>query len=127
MWLSSNGQTGHAPGAAPRDRLRAARQRLSRDRGRRRAGRNLRALSEREVERFFERGEARLPSPFTPQDRLRGYRFATLIRRLEVSDARVFHPRAGLAQRLMPAISPTSLAAVSTPQPPWANCRSRLD
>jgi hypothetical protein len=56
------------------------------------------ALSEREIERFFARWEARLPSPFTAQDRLRGYRYALSIRQLEVSDTRVFdRPAAGRA------------------------------
>jgi hypothetical protein len=56
------------------------------------------ALSEREIERFFARWEARLPSPFTAQDRLRGYRYALSLRQLEVSDTRVFdRPGAGRA------------------------------
>jgi hypothetical protein len=56
------------------------------------------ALSEREIERFFARWEARLPSPFTAQDRLLGYRYALSLRQLEVSDTRVFdRPAAGRA------------------------------
>jgi hypothetical protein len=56
------------------------------------------ALSEREIERFFARWEARLPSPFTVDDRLRGYRYALSLRQLEVSDTRVFdRPAAGRA------------------------------
>jgi hypothetical protein len=56
------------------------------------------SLSERDVERFFARWEARLPSPFTAQDRLRGYRYALSVRQLEVSDTRVFdQPAAGRA------------------------------
>jgi hypothetical protein len=53
-------------------------------------------LSPRDVERFFRRWEARLPSPFTPQDRRRGYRYALSFRQLELSDTRVFdRPQAG--------------------------------
>jgi hypothetical protein len=48
------------------------------------------ALSERDIERFFARWEARLPSPLTAQDRLRGYRYALSLRQLEISDTRVF-------------------------------------
>jgi hypothetical protein len=56
------------------------------------------ALTERDIERFFARWEARLPSPFTVQDRLRGYRYALSLRQLEVSDTRVFdRPAAGRA------------------------------
>jgi hypothetical protein len=56
------------------------------------------ALSERDIERFFARWEARLPSPFTAEDRLRGYRYALSVRQLEVSDTRVFDaPAAGRA------------------------------
>jgi hypothetical protein len=52
------------------------------------------ALSEPDIERFFTRWEARLPSPFTAQDRLRGYRYALSVRQLEISDTRVFDPPA---------------------------------
>jgi hypothetical protein len=52
------------------------------------------SLTERDVERFFARWEARLPSPFTAQDRLRGYRYALSVRQLEISDTRVFDPPA---------------------------------
>ena len=56
------------------------------------------ALSDRDVERFFARWEARLPSPFTAEDRLRGYRYALSVRQLEISDTRVFdQPAAGRA------------------------------
>jgi hypothetical protein len=47
-------------------------------------------LGEREIERVFTRWEARLPSPFTAADRLRGYRYALSVRQLELSDTRVF-------------------------------------
>ena len=52
------------------------------------------SLSEHDVERFFARWEARLPSPFTAEDRLRGYRYALSLRQLEISDTRVFEPPA---------------------------------
>jgi len=56
------------------------------------------SLSERDIERFFARWEARLPSPLTAQDRLRGYRYALSLRQLEISDTRVFdQPAAGRA------------------------------
>jgi hypothetical protein len=56
------------------------------------------SLSEREIERFFARWEARLPSPLTAQDRLRGYRYALSLRQLEISDTRMFdRPAAGRA------------------------------
>ena len=53
-------------------------------------------LSAREVWRFFNRWQARLPSPFTAEDRCRGYRYALAFRQLELSDTRVFdRPAAG--------------------------------
>ena len=46
----------------------------------------------------FERWEARLPSPFTADDRRRGYRHQLAFRQLELSDTRVFdRPAAGRA------------------------------
>jgi hypothetical protein len=55
-------------------------------------------LSAREVWRFFDRWQARLPSPFTAEDRRRGYRYALAFRQLELSDTRVFdRPQAGRA------------------------------
>ena len=48
------------------------------------------SLSEREIERFWHHWEALLPSPFTVDDRLRGYRYALSVRQLEISDTRVF-------------------------------------
>lgn len=56
------------------------------------------SLSERHIERFFRRWEARLPSPFTAADRRRGYRYALSVRQLELSDTRVFdRPETGRA------------------------------
>jgi hypothetical protein len=53
-------------------------------------------LGPHEVQRFFRRWEARLPSPFTAADRRRGYRYALSFRQLELSDTRVFdRPQAG--------------------------------
>lgn len=53
-------------------------------------------LSVREIERFFRRWQARLPSPFTAEDRRRGYRYELAFRQLELSDTRVFdRPLAG--------------------------------
>jgi hypothetical protein len=55
-------------------------------------------LSAREVWRFFDRWQARLPSPFDGADRRRGYRYALAVRQLELSDTRVFdRPAAGRA------------------------------
>ena len=46
--------------------------------------------------RFFRRWEKRLPSPFTGDDRGRGYRYDLAFRQLELSDTRVFdRPQAG--------------------------------
>lgn len=51
-----------------------------------------------DVERFFRRWQARLPSPFDAADRRRGYRHELAFRQLELSDTRVFdQPRAGRA------------------------------
>jgi hypothetical protein len=47
-------------------------------------------LSARDVQRFFRRWQAQLPSPFTADDRRRGYRYALCFRQAELSDARVF-------------------------------------
>jgi hypothetical protein len=56
------------------------------------------SLSAREVERFFRRWQARLPSPFSAADRRRGYRHELAFRQLELSDTRVFdRPLAGRA------------------------------
>ena len=53
-------------------------------------------LCAREVEAFLRRWQAHLPSPFTPEDRRRGYRYALAFRQLELSDTRVFdRPQAG--------------------------------
>jgi hypothetical protein len=55
-------------------------------------------LSAREVWRFFNRWQARLPSPFTAEDRRHGYRYQLAFRQLELSDTRVFdRPAAGRA------------------------------
>jgi hypothetical protein len=55
-------------------------------------------LSPRDVQRFFRRWEARLPSPFKADDRRRGYRYQLCFRQLELSDTRVFdQPAAGRA------------------------------
>jgi hypothetical protein len=56
------------------------------------------SLAAREVERFFRRWQALLPSPFTAADRRRGYRYALAFRQLELSDTRVFdRPQTGRA------------------------------
>jgi hypothetical protein len=55
-------------------------------------------LGARDVERFFGRWQARLPSPFTAADRRRGYRHELAFRQLELSDTRVFdRPQSGRA------------------------------
>jgi hypothetical protein len=55
------------------------------------------SLDHRDVERFFRRWQARLPSPFSADDRRRrGYRYALAFRQLELSDTRVFdRPQSG--------------------------------
>ena len=92
VWLCLNGhEWAKRQASQARARVRVARQRLSRDRRRRpRWPRSAASLSERDIERFFARWEARLPSPFTAEDRLRGYRYALSLRQLEISDTRVF-------------------------------------
>ena len=53
-------------------------------------------LSAREVWSFFRRWQRLLPSPFTDDDRARGYRYQLACRQLELSDTRVFdRPQAG--------------------------------
>lgn len=55
-------------------------------------------LSARDVEAFMRRWQARLPSPFSAEDRRRGYRYSLAFRQLELSDTRVFdRPQAGRA------------------------------
>jgi hypothetical protein len=56
------------------------------------------SLSAAEVWAFFERWLGVLPSPFTDEDRARGYRYELAVRQLEISDTRVFdRPAAGRA------------------------------
>jgi len=53
-------------------------------------------LSARDVWSFFRRWQRLLPSPFTDDDRARGYRYQLALRQLELSDTRVFdRPQAG--------------------------------
>jgi hypothetical protein len=55
-------------------------------------------LGAREIEAVFRRWQARLPSPFTADDRRRGYRYLLSVRQAELSDTRVFdRPQAGRA------------------------------
>jgi hypothetical protein len=44
----------------------------------------------RDIERFWEYWQQRLPSPFTAEDRERGYGYQMSVRQLELSDTRVF-------------------------------------
>jgi hypothetical protein len=54
------------------------------------------SLSAADVWAFFERWQAALPSPFTAEDRERGYVYDLAFRQLEISDTRVFdRPAAG--------------------------------
>ena len=56
------------------------------------------SLSAADVHAFFDRWQAALPSPFTAEDRERGYTHALAFRQLEISDTRMFdRPRAGRA------------------------------
>lgn len=53
-------------------------------------------LAARDVWAFFRRWERLLPSPFSAEDRQRGYRYQLALRQLELSDTRVFdRPQAG--------------------------------
>lgn len=53
-------------------------------------------LGARDVGAFFRRWQRTLPSPFTAEDRGRGYRYQLAFRQLELSDTRVFdRPQAG--------------------------------
>jgi hypothetical protein len=53
-------------------------------------------LSARDVWAFFRRWERLLPSPFSDEDRQRGYRYQLALRQIELSDTRVFdRPQAG--------------------------------
>jgi hypothetical protein len=55
-------------------------------------------LSAADVWAFFERWQTTLPSPFTAEDRQRGYGYDLAFRQLEISDTRVFdRPAAGRA------------------------------
>jgi hypothetical protein len=55
-------------------------------------------LSASDVRSFFDRWQARLPSPFIAEDRARGYGYELAFRQLEISDTRVFdRPAAGRA------------------------------
>ena len=56
------------------------------------------SLSAEDVRGFFDRWMAVLPSPFSAEDRKRGYDYALAFRQLEISDTRVFdRPVAGRA------------------------------
>jgi hypothetical protein len=62
-------------------------------------------LSAADVWAFFVRWQARLPSPFSAEDRRRGYGYELAFRQLELSDTRVFdRPAAGRAwfERTLP-------------------------
>jgi hypothetical protein len=63
------------------------------------------SLSAADVRAFFDRWQASLPSPFTSEDRKRGYGYELAFRQLEISDTRVFdRPAAGRAwfERTLP-------------------------
>jgi hypothetical protein len=56
------------------------------------------SLSAGDVHAFFDRWQAALPSPLTPEDRRRGYGHALAFRQMEISDTRTFdRPAAGRA------------------------------
>ena len=48
------------------------------------------SLTEHDIERFWQRWEAQLPSALSAEDRRRGYGYALSVRQLEISDTRVF-------------------------------------
>jgi hypothetical protein len=63
------------------------------------------SLSAAHVRAFFDRWHAALPSPFTAEDRERGYQYELAFRQLEISDTRVFdRPACGRAwfERTLP-------------------------
>src|SRR6185437_5159288 len=63
------------------------------------------SLHAADVRAFFERWQATLPSPFSAEDRRRGYGYQFAFRQLEISDTRVFdRPAAGRAwfERTLP-------------------------
>ena len=63
------------------------------------------SLSAADVQAFFDRWQAALPSPLTPADRARGYRHELAFRQAEISDTRMFdRPAAGRAwfERTLP-------------------------
>ena len=63
------------------------------------------SLQAADVRAFFERWQAILPSPFSAEDRRRGYDYQFAFRQLEISDTRVFdRPAAGRAwfERTLP-------------------------
>ena len=63
------------------------------------------SLQAADVWAFFERWHASLPSPFTAEDRQRGYGYDLAFRQLEISDTRMFdRPAAGRAwfERTLP-------------------------
>jgi hypothetical protein len=89
-------------------------------------------LGPREIQRFFRRWQARLPSPFDAADRRRGYRHVLCFRQLELSDTRVFDRPAAAARGLSrrsatssrsagPTTSRSCSAAASTAPRPGAS------
>ena len=63
------------------------------------------SLSAAEVQAFFDRWQATLPSPLSAEDRARGYRHELAFRQAEISDTRMFdRPAAGRAwfERTLP-------------------------
>ena len=63
------------------------------------------SLSAAEVQAFFDRWQAALPSPLTAEDRARGYDYELAFRQAEISDTRMFdRPAAGRAwfERTLP-------------------------
>jgi hypothetical protein len=63
------------------------------------------SLQAQDVQLFFDRWQAALPSPLTAQDRARGYRHELAFRQAEISDTRMFdRPSAGRAwfERTLP-------------------------
>jgi hypothetical protein len=63
------------------------------------------SLQAADVQAFFDRWQAALPSPLSAEDRARGYRYELAFRQAEISDTRVFdRPAAGRAwfERALP-------------------------
>jgi hypothetical protein len=77
-------------------------------------------LSAADLRAFFERWQARLPSPFTAQDRRRGYGYELAFRQLEISDTACLTARPPAGPGLS-APSPTSSRSAAPIRSRWCS------